>query len=115
MLAASAGLSRAVVSGTMTCCSTFGSRPPTSIHAISRQRTRRIFVSMLGAASAGTVNSTGPLRTSPAPIGPGPLSWISWRESSWLPHVRLEERELFEDVQRVVPPEELDALGRGPR
>jgi len=30
-------------------------------------------------------------------------------------HVRLEERELFEDVQRVVPPEELDALGRGPR
>jgi len=26
-------------------------------------------------------------------------------------HVRLEERELFEDVQRVVPPSELDALG----
>jgi hemerythrin-like domain-containing protein len=25
-------------------------------------------------------------------------------------HVRLEERELFEDVQRVVPPAELDAL-----
>jgi hemerythrin-like domain-containing protein len=27
-------------------------------------------------------------------------------------HVRLEERELFEDVQRVVPPEELDRLDR---
>jgi hemerythrin-like domain-containing protein len=27
-------------------------------------------------------------------------------------HVRLEERELFEDVQRVVPPAELDALVR---
>ena len=28
-------------------------------------------------------------------------------------HVRLEERELFEDVQRVVPPGELDSLGSG--
>ena len=29
-------------------------------------------------------------------------------------HVRLEERELFEDLQRVVPAAELDALSTGP-
>ena len=26
-------------------------------------------------------------------------------------HVRLEERELFEEIQRIVPPAELEALG----
>ena len=59
----------------------------------------------------------GLARTLRAQVSAGDVSGTTLEEVGFLlrAHVRLEERELFEDVQRVVPPEELDALGRGPR
>ena len=97
-------------SGTPSSTSVARRRPSSRSMPVSRPRTRELLDRVLREHMEGLHGLARALR---AEVASGEASGVTLEEASvrcCRAHVRLEERELFEDVQRVVPPAELDQL-----